>query len=945
MATPLPKQEFTIGSSPACFYILPHPTVADTHLSVIPISKSEYLVRDISDGGQTVIDRQTVVMARVTRYTHIKIGNITFTLDNLAEDRELPSLNLTKESEEFQAEYHLGHQGSFLVGASPSCDIVIESPRVSWRSFKLVAAKGNWAIHSLHGRGRPLALEEGRRLVVGPYLLVMGPNDVLRVSSITNNRIDLHNIDVPNPDFDDSKTNNRIGQNATPFLLRNLSLSIKSGEFVGIMGPSGAGKSVLLRTIRGIMPIRTGRILLTGQDAYKNTQLFQHIGFIPQDDVVYPELTVEENIRYATRLRLPSDWPAAEIETTVDRLLRSLFLKDCRHRQVANVSGGQRKRVNLAAEMVLEPPFILADEVCSGLSAWDTANIIHHLRRLSDSGKIVMLTIHTPDIETLDQMDMLLVLDTGGFVAYYGPAQPDAMQYFSRRLHSPYRSPKLIFDIVEKRQEKDGNEERRTSPEEWHEIYCNSPYYRKYVESRLKEIGVEETAEEGSTQKLSPSGSETADQEEELLVNRSSSNSHIKQIYQLILRRLQVFLRDKVDVRITFYQAPAMALAFFFVFQKIIASDKIKLDPFQPLRQYFAPDVIVFLAVLAAVWFGSSKSIMEIPRSHIFYRQERLSFLCDFDFIASRFVALAVIAFGQIILFSLTFHVIFILCPNFWYGPSAGILDKLQLGLFLKFTLLLWIIALAAIATAMFVSLFAKSTSAANAILPFLLIIQILLGGSRIQPLMNMSESVYYFAQTMVSRWGFEATILLMENNIKRFGNDDKSFVEANLKYSASYAFDGGNTLGNITLAQLIKTKNAGLKTILNESLGYVMTNAGELKIPEDELAQFRNIPPPDINLDHVEINPKSKLAEGIMEQFSRRRHKKVEEVLEVVESGGRLDDSNLQIWNYMVDVFPKIRLFRIYHTRTTWLMLLIITTAMVVVALLVFKFQNRRKK
>jgi ABC-type multidrug transport system ATPase subunit len=110
---------------------------------------------------------------------------------------------------------------------------------------------------------------------------------------------------------------------------------------------------------------------------------------------------------------------------------------------------------------MLGSTFLLADEACSGLSALDTDNVLHLLREIADSGKGVILTIHSPDIEALDLMDTLLVLDVGGFIAYYGPAK-DAVKYFDRNAFT-HTSPKRIFDVLEK---KHPSGERKTSPEQ-----------------------------------------------------------------------------------------------------------------------------------------------------------------------------------------------------------------------------------------------------------------------------------------------------------------------------------------------------------------------------------------------------------------------------------------------------------------------------------------------
>jgi ABC-type multidrug transport system ATPase subunit len=282
---------------------------------------------------------------------------------------------------------------------------------------------------------------------------------------------------------------------------------------MGIIGPSGAGKSTLLKAIRSIMPIASGDISVLGKNINQAPSLLKEIAFVPQDDVVISELTVEENLRFAASLRLPSDWTDEARAKKVEELLINTGLQGVSNRLCSIISGGQRKRVNLALELILDSTFLLADEACSGLSALDTDNVLHLLREIADTGKGVILTIHSPDIEALDLMDTLLVLDVGGVIAYYGPAK-DAVKYFDRNalIHT---SPKRIFDVLERKlslkEVKEFVEEelkklaeegktlsaeeikklteepkRKTSPEQWVQQYKNSLYH-KYLEKNLSD--------------------------------------------------------------------------------------------------------------------------------------------------------------------------------------------------------------------------------------------------------------------------------------------------------------------------------------------------------------------------------------------------------------------------------------------------------------------------
>lgn len=467
---------FTIGRTLDNKYTINSPIIDDQHLSVSSLSPSEYIIRDISKKfpNKLLINRQIVKLARIDRFTPLTIGNIRFNLGMLFNGEINEMMNIAEQSDNNQLkDYPLEINKTYLLGASHECDIVLPSPKVNWKALKInVNDDDQYTIRFVHGR-KKLSLFSGDSLQIGSYILNFKDNAVLNISLIAKGEMILNNIEVINP----FNKNHR--------LIKSLSLSIAAGEFIGIIGPSGAGKSTLLKAIRLMLPIENGNISLSGKNIFQHPDLLKEIGFVPQDDVVITELTVKENLQYAASLRLPSDWPKEGHEERVNQLLENMRLKEQQDNLASKISGGQRKRLNLALELLMEPAFLLADEVCSGLSALDTDNILQHLRRLRDQGMAIVLTIHSPDIEAFDLMDNLLVLDQGGIIAYYGPTH-EAIPYFSTAIgrDSPHQSPKLIFDILEKTKSVT-SDERKVSPEKWGQIYKMSMFYRHHIEAKI----------------------------------------------------------------------------------------------------------------------------------------------------------------------------------------------------------------------------------------------------------------------------------------------------------------------------------------------------------------------------------------------------------------------------------------------------------------------------
>ena len=463
-------------------------------------------------------------------------------------------------------------------------------------------------------------------------------------------------------------------------------------------------------------------------------------------------------------------------------------------------------------------------------------------------------------------------------------------------------------------------------------------------------------------------------------------SSRSKLIRKLVQRRLLSFYRDKTDLSITFLQAPVLAIAFFFVFQTVITFGAGEI--FQPLRNYLTSDtvsIVVFLVVLTAVWFGTSKALVEIPSSMILYQQERLSFLSSFDFILSIFIALSIIVFGQVILFSITFHLIFVVLPA-WINPyetglviakseSISFFSALMPGLFIKFVILMWLTALASIAVAMFISTFFKTRSAANAVLPFLLIIQILLGGSIIKPVIGMSPMVHVVADFMVSRWGFEAAALLFEKELNtsmpryqiehdggtefRAGSFIGSADGLNLKSidTSTYISVLENKWDKKSVPEIVK-KHPKIANYWYESLFYATyTLPPKVAKPESEyikvLTKYYNalkggsqnseqnaISVPAMLLEHI---PSDSFIEEAGKQFFGESGFYSAAVKQVVSgTSTNLNEVEQIIWTDVMSTDPRLTYFRPEHSQTTWFILILIIFLTFSLGWLNFERRNR---
>lgn len=215
-------------------------------------------------------------------------------------------------------------------------------------------------------------------------------------------------------------------------ILQEVTGTMPRGSCWGVMGGSGAGKSTFVNVLMGKSHATTGTLKINGW-AKEMSKYKKLIGYVPQDDIVFPELTVRENILHSARIRLPASWRDKRIQDHVDSLIAALQLTHVQHSRVGDasrpvISGGQRKRVNIGMELAAGPMAIFLDEPTSGLDATSAASIMRLLRAISRLGVTVIAIIHQPREQIFYGFDQLLLLSHGRSV--YSGATEDVQSYF-----------------------------------------------------------------------------------------------------------------------------------------------------------------------------------------------------------------------------------------------------------------------------------------------------------------------------------------------------------------------------------------------------------------------------------------------------------------------------------------------------------------------------------
>ena len=271
--------------------------------------------------------------------------------------------------------------------------------------------------------------------------------------------------------------------------LRDVVISEGPGKLIGIMGASGAGKTTLLLTLAGLEKPSKGEIKINGFNIHTEKEKIEGvIGFVSQDDLLIEELTVYQNLYYNAKLCF-SNFTEHQLNQRVMNTLENLGLDQRKDLTVGSVldkkiSGGQRKRLNIALELIREPAILFLDEPTSGLSSRDSENVIDLLKELSLKGKLIFVVIHQPSSDIYKMFDKMIIMDTGGFPAYYG-SPVEAVTYFKKATHQVDSNrgqcetcgnvnPEQIFNIIESKVVDEYGQptnKRKVTPSQWHEMY------------------------------------------------------------------------------------------------------------------------------------------------------------------------------------------------------------------------------------------------------------------------------------------------------------------------------------------------------------------------------------------------------------------------------------------------------------------------------------------
>ncbi|MGD2035991.1 MAG: ATP-binding cassette domain-containing protein, partial [Bacteroidales bacterium] len=514
--------------------------------------------------------------------------------------------------------------------------------------------------------------------------------------------------------------------------LRNISFSEGHGRLIGIMGASGAGKTTLLNVLSGIERPTKGEVIINGLNLHEDKEKLEGvIGLIPQDDLLIEELTVYQNLYYNAKLCF-KDKSENEINDLVNKTLTNLGLYDRKDLKVGSplkkmISGGQRKRLNIALELIREPSILFVDEPTSGLSSRDSENVMDLLRELTLKGKLIFVVIHQPSSDIYKMFDKMIILDTGGFMIYYGNPV-EAVMYFKKmdaQINSEVGecqtcgnvNPELLFNIIEAHVvDEFGNytDTRKVSPEKWEENYQTN---------------------------FSPEEVESIKEKPPKTLNIPNWISQLR-IYGV--RDFLSKISNRQYVLLNLIEAPVLGFILSYLI-RYIEDPNSKVYVFRVNENLH---IFIFMALIVALFLGLMVSAEEIVKDRKILKREKFLNLSRSSYLVSKIFILFVISAIQTFLF--------VIIANSILGIR---------GMNFEYWFILF--STAAFANILGLNISATFDSAVTIyiLIPLIMIPMMILSGAmfsfdKLNQKIGRVDKVPFIAELMVTKWGYEALMV-----------------------------------------------------------------------------------------------------------------------------------------------------------------------------------------
>ncbi|MCF8371947.1 MAG: ATP-binding cassette domain-containing protein [Bacteroidales bacterium] len=542
--------------------------------------------------------------------------------------------------------------------------------------------------------------------------------------------------------------------------IQSMNFEARTGRLIGVIGASGSGKSTLLNILNGNFKPETGSVSINDIDIKTVKDSYGIIGYVSQDDFLFDDLSVFQNLYYNARLCF-KDMSDTEITDLCHETLKSLGLEEVSQMKVGSpldkkISGGQRKRLNIAMELIRKPNILFLDEPTSGLSSRDSEIIMDLLKELSFKGKLVITVIHQPSSSIFKLFDSLYVLDKGGYLIYHGNPVDSLIYFKSHILQADWNESECklcgnvnaekIFDIVEANVIDEFGRpsgDRKISAWEWNQYFLSHEKHQKTEPSKAKKLP-------------------------EASLNKPG---WFRQFWVFVTRDFLSKISRKQYLIINLLETPLLALLLTYILKYSL------IDESGGKHYMFSENsnlpVYLFMAVIVAIFVGLSVSSEEIIKDRAILKRESFLNLSWSSYLGSKIFILFILSAIQ----------------SFTFVAIANTVLEIQ-GMLFSHWLVLFTTWCSAILTGLMISDSFKTTVNVYILIPFLIIPQIILGGAlvkydKMNPSVSSHDNVPLFGELIVARWGFEALVVnqYLNNDFEKgLFYYDKAMSKANYK-------------------------------------------------------------------------------------------------------------------------------------------------------------------
>ena len=491
------------------------------------------------------------------------------------------------------------------IGRSKSCDFTISGSTVSrvHASIELKKRNGNFfyvvsdnkSLNGTYVNGRkinkPTVITKKDKIFIGSYVLTLSGTSEYGGRSVHNLRREKVSIRA----YGIRKDYVKKGKSTT--VLQTTDFSVDSKSSLALMGPSGCGKSTLLKILLGDVKPTTGNVEILGLDLHSNFEyLKSRIGYVPQDDIIHKELTVYQSLRFTAKLRL-SDASDTQIDQKINDLLTKFGVKHIRDKEIGSISGGQRKRISIAVELISDPDILFLDEPTSPLDPQTIVELLDLVKKLTSEGRTIIMVTHKPsDLDYLDKVIFMAACSDEKF----------------------YRGGGVCFHNIP------GKIKSEFKVKESWEVFkkISSDSAQKYIDKYRSGLIIKSGKSITKKNKF------------------SSQSSVFSQYFWLTYRYFTIKFNDRMNTAIMLVQAPIIAILICMIFPRITSA-------------------VLFISAISAIWFGCNNAAREVVGEKHIYRRERMYNLYIFPYIFSKITVLSFFSIVQSALFILILSIFY----------------------------------------------------------------------------------------------------------------------------------------------------------------------------------------------------------------------------------------------------------------------------------------------